>query len=512
MAIAILVKRELTRSEVFSFFCIALGLYVYPLIDANYLYIDDIWRTQLAEGGGWAGEGRVLIQLMYNVVGFNASTPNVFPLPLMVSVVVMACALNRLVHAYFKEPTLSACLVVLPVWYNPFFLQNLSYQYDGAAMALSLAVMIYAITCRFDELWKKLLYSASMIACGLAFYQPSINFFIVLCCAEVVKNVSAKRTFVWIFKIMGQRLLALCVAALLYYLCVALFLEDRRAALLEFDVDMILHVSNRLVDSLVGFNDYFPQGIKWLALVLIGIAFAEYIRLGKAIFESGEGCAWKTSLFVVYLLTVPVSVFFILGPVLFFKEFTMGFRVMLGLPGVVVLVFFLSHKMLVGIRWWAGFLQVLPLMYSLSVSYAYGRVLTYQKELEISVLTQLAYDIEHSELRGLKRLNVISAAHSALPPAAEGLYRSMPIIRDLFEGSTLLSEMLLVVGVDNAFTNGDVMTELLVKEGRFTPFVETTFYNLYKIDGVGYVLFNDVSRLPLDNRVRCLRSWFAPPC
>lgn len=38
--------------------------------------------------------------------------------------------------------------MLLPLWYNPFFLQNLSYQYDGPIMVLSVVAVIYAITFR----------------------------------------------------------------------------------------------------------------------------------------------------------------------------------------------------------------------------------------------------------------------------------------------------------------------------------------------------------------------------
>ncbi|MFZ5936104.1 hypothetical protein ACOKS3_14860 [Pseudomonas sp. HS6-2] len=58
---------------------------------------------------------------------------------LMADVPFLGYALVRLLRYWFETPSLSCVLLVLPLWFQPYFLQNLSYQYDGASMALSLA-------------------------------------------------------------------------------------------------------------------------------------------------------------------------------------------------------------------------------------------------------------------------------------------------------------------------------------------------------------------------------------
>jgi hypothetical protein len=122
-------------------------LYVLPLILADFPYIDDNWRS-LSAGMAWAEQGRLFAELFYNALTFSNAAPNIFPLPLLIATVAMASALTSLTFHYFRQPTVARCLVLLPLWYNPFFLQNLSYQYDGPIMVLSLVAVIYAITFR----------------------------------------------------------------------------------------------------------------------------------------------------------------------------------------------------------------------------------------------------------------------------------------------------------------------------------------------------------------------------
>ncbi|KPW10430.1 putative GtrC [Pseudomonas syringae pv. aceris] len=105
-------------------------LYIVPLLMADQTYADDYWRSQLAQGR-WTEQGRPGVSLLYMALGFSSGAINLFPLPLLLTTGLLAVSLTRLAHHYFNCPTALNCLIVLPVLYNPFFLQNLSYQYDG---------------------------------------------------------------------------------------------------------------------------------------------------------------------------------------------------------------------------------------------------------------------------------------------------------------------------------------------------------------------------------------------
>ncbi len=118
---------------------------VLPRILADFPYIDDNWRTLAAIGTAWAGQGRLFADWFYQALTFTGASPNIFP-ALLLATLAMSLALTGLTFHYFAEPTLACCLVPLPLWYNPFLLQNLSYQYHGPSMVLSMVAVIYAIT------------------------------------------------------------------------------------------------------------------------------------------------------------------------------------------------------------------------------------------------------------------------------------------------------------------------------------------------------------------------------
>jgi hypothetical protein len=54
------VDKVLSRKEVFLFFLILSFVYIYPIVHADYAYIDDNWRSLLGAQDGWRNQGRVL--------------------------------------------------------------------------------------------------------------------------------------------------------------------------------------------------------------------------------------------------------------------------------------------------------------------------------------------------------------------------------------------------------------------------------------------------------------------
>ncbi len=159
-------SKELGRRQVWLFFLLATLVYVVPLILADYPYIDDNWRS-LSAGMAWAEQGRLFTEFFYNLLTFSQAAPNIFPLPLLIATLAMAAALTSLTFHYYPQPTIACCLVTLPLWYNPFFLQNLSYQYDGPAMALSVVAVIHAITFRSPSRIQQWLVPSFLVALAI---------------------------------------------------------------------------------------------------------------------------------------------------------------------------------------------------------------------------------------------------------------------------------------------------------------------------------------------------------
>ncbi len=144
-------------------------------------------------------------ELFYNLLTFSDAAPNIFPLPLLIATLAMAFALTSLTFHYYPQATMPCCLVLLPLWYNPFFLQNLSYQYDGATIALSLVAVIFAITFRHSSRILQWLVPAFLIALALGLYQVSLNVFLGLCCLELLRGANDKWAWRQWYELIGWK-------------------------------------------------------------------------------------------------------------------------------------------------------------------------------------------------------------------------------------------------------------------------------------------------------------------
>ncbi len=485
--------RSLTKSEIYWFYLLAVFCFVFPLISAQYLFLDDIDRTLEAQGA-WVREGRFLIQWFYRFIAFNQHVPNIFPLSLILAVVVLAFALRRWVLWCFEKPGLSQCLVILPLVYTPFFLQNLSYQFDGPVMVAGLAVIIYSVVGERSTVYKTVLTSVVLLIFALAIYQVLINLYVVLCCFEIIKGVEDKKSTAKVLSRLALRVGCLVAGVGVYYLITNGFMSGERQGLLPLDGDWGFEVLARLTKIFADISGDFPAAIQLMVLVVVALALLGYLRSGGYILRSAEPLRMKLMLGLVYLACVPVMVFFISGVMLFFESFNDGFRTLIGLSGVLVVVFYLAHRVLSRFCGWSCFIVALPLFYCVSVSYAYGRVLMYQKVLETNVLANLSQDVQHSEFKTLQRINFISAASVATLPAAEGIYQAMPVLRALDVGYVVVVHMLPSVGLVNVYANQDKTIEALIRAGSFPPFLVTNYYNFYMINGDGYIVMNDTKR------------------
>jgi len=466
----------------------ALGLHLAPLLLADYPYMDDSWRAHLA-GNAWAAEGRVMNDLFYAALGFSPGAPNLFPLPLLLAGTATALALARLVRHYFIAPTASAVLVVLPLWYQPFFLQNLSYQYDGPTMALALAACVLAITLEPGR-WRHLFGGALLVAVALGFYQISLNLFAGLCGVEVMRQVMLGKDFGQVCRHALGRLGQGLGGCTLYGLTAYQLMTPLRQGLLPVDGPWPSITWARLdvIGERVGL--LLTPGTSGLCLVLIllaGVALARHLwrvlggagSLGARI---GLGLAW--------VLPVPLILLSIPGITLVFADFNDGARTLMGLGVFMLLVLLLAHQQLCAIHPRLGWLLAIPLLCMLSFGFAYGRVLVVQKTLHQAVTFSLAHDISaQPSLANARRYYVLGIDSSGQwLPAASGSFEAMPALRYVLNiNYLLLPEMMPRVGLSNFGSHPPLdRQQVLARSPR--PRVQGKFYDIHSLGDTAYVL------------------------
>lgn len=480
--------RELGGRRVWLCFLLATFAYVLPLILADYPYIDDSWRS-LAAGMGWSEEGRLFTQLFYNWLTFSGAAPNIFPLPLLIAILAISWALTRLTFHYFAEPTLTHCLVVLGFWYNPFFLQNLSYQYDGPAMALSLVAVIFAITFRSASRVQQLVVPALLIALALGLYQVSINVFLGLCALELLRGANAKLPWPEWWRLFGWNAAQVALAWLIYFATAGAYMNQHRTQLLKGEVAPLLQIETNTARVLEKVMLLFHGGFGWVfaGLLLCAVAGA-VLLIGRQ--ETGPR---KTVLGFVCLLVIPVVVFLVPGAALFFRDFNEGARTLMGFSVVLLLLFYFSHLALTVLHPRLPLLLLIPLLAMLSLSFAYGRVLVLQKTFANTALNALSYDIaSRPALRDAKRiyLSVTYSDHWLI--GAAGSFKHLPVLRYLLNTDYyMLAENLPKAGITNVVAERERRNATRVGYQGFVPLVDSQYYRIYLLGDYGFIVMKE---------------------
>lgn len=488
--------KELGGRQVWLFFLIATLLYVLPLILADYPYIDDNWRS-LSGGMAWAEQGRLFTELFYNALTFTGAAPNIFPLPLLLATLAMTLALTSLTFHYFRQPTFACCLVLLPLWYNPFFLQNLSYQYDGAPMALSVVAVIYAITFRHPRRSVQWLVPSLLIALALGLYQVSLNVFLGLCCLEVLRIAHDKQAWPAWLSVIGLKGAQVLLGWLIYGVSAFPFMGHGRTLMLNLAAQPWLQLQTNIERVWEKVMLLFHGGFAWVFAGLLLGAIAGAVRLAMTLWQREDSATAKLLAGLLCVLVVPVVVLLVSGIALFFRDFNEGARTLMGFAVLLVLLFYLSHLALASVHERLPLLLVVPLLAMLSLSFAYGRVLTVQKTFAASALFSLEHDIASRQgLRDAKRIYMSVTYSDHWLVGAAGSYKRLPVLHYLLNiDFYMLAENLPKVGITNVVAEKERRNATRVGYQHFPALVENRYYRIFLIGDYGFIVFKEPGRI-----------------
>lgn len=155
---------------------------------------------------------------------------------------------------------------------------------------------------------------------------------------------------------------------------------------------------------------------------------------------------------------------------------------MLGATALLLGLFCLTHRLLREIHPALNCLLIVPVLYMLSFSYAYGRLLVVQKEFENSMTLEVVHDIDrHVALRNLKMIYVQPSDFDLWLPGGE---RSMALIPALkyvrnINDYLVLPESLQRFGIVSEWLQDpDEMARLAGLQGS-GPLIDRRFYAIY---------------------------------
>ena len=162
----------------FFFILIAGLIALLPVIMFVHLYIDDYSRS-FSGHFGWDVVGRPLADIVFYVVNYGHPSVAVSPLYTLLSVFIYSLSGLLMVRAYGHRTPLWSALAVLPLFAQPYGLENLSYGFDSVLMSLSVVLaIISAILIQKSATGLSLVGGFLLLEASLCMYQPGTSGFI----------------------------------------------------------------------------------------------------------------------------------------------------------------------------------------------------------------------------------------------------------------------------------------------------------------------------------------------
>lgn len=488
-----LLSKELSRREVFWFYLFAVSVFVFPIVQVDYLFYDDNQRALLLIESNWRNEGRILIEFFYRALSFTSETPNLFPLAYLFAVPSAAFGLRALAYHYFLQCKLTDCLVLLPLFYSPFSLGIFIYQYDGPAVMIGISAVIYSVAYESGRSSLKLWIPALLIVVGLAINQLTFNILLGLYCVEAAYAISRGLPFDQVMRSTYLRAEHVIMALVMYGITVYPLMSDERIPFVPIDAHWLTEIMTRLHTVIDRIALLVNPGNQWLCVTLIITAALGYLFAVPGILKRAIPSSQKAVLLSLYFMAIPLLVMAVPGFTLLLKIFDPAARVLIGLSSLLMGVMLFAHSLLGRVSGAARYVLIVPVLCMLSFSFMFGRVLLTQKKLEDSVLHSLAYDINSRvELREINYLYLVppESAQKWLPASAD-TFREVPALSYVLNRNVLfIPEQLPAVGIENVRGLPSTVFNALNEK---TKVVDNRFYDIYQGEGGGYIQLKNVT-------------------
>ena len=378
-------------------------IYTLPIFLANRLYQDDLSRS-LYGVTGWMNDARPLTELLLRWLGGGRPLGNVSPLPLLLSVLLLAYTLTLYGKRYLSAGQFLPALVIgFCVIANPFFLSNLSYKFDCVTMVLALCAAILPYVVPEEEvLYKIFFFSFFLCMVTLTTYQPCCGVYISLWFLELFfmlfsAHIDLPRLIV--------RAAACGVSVIVYkYAILNRSILPANGGWQPSAYQFSWQSENGIIASIAqNFQVFLTLSGEYIAglpnvlllfagiLLLLSIAFTalELFHLEKPMYQR--------ILTLFYLILLPFFLLFsTLAPLLILTA--SGANI-----SVHALICLCSLGLWIGIMFSAlyrrlprlGVLLLLPcLLFAFTFSYTYGNALTSQKQYETYLTYSIAHDVE----------------------------------------------------------------------------------------------------------------------
>ncbi|EKP4391864.1 glucosyltransferase domain-containing protein [Cronobacter malonaticus] len=368
------------------------ALFVLPILLSGVLYQDDILRTANGEAY-WGVLGRPMSDVAVMALGFGSGfVVDSFPLSLILAGVLLGASSVMLYCRFAINRGIASGVVFSLFSLSPFFLQNLSYHFDSFPMMLGvfLTVLPYSKMCASFKLAFRVLFGAVCLVLALSLYQATINVFLSLCAIEIAYVLYSRGSGTDALRMSAERAASAIIGMIIYMKGVTPFFLSKNV-----HSDLVLKADDPAKSLLYNFERFWNiasslmnDSLYMAWVLIIVVATVGLIILSFRVAKSEFSLTSKIIGFAVFSSGIAVTLFSIAGPFIFIDKTVVAPRVMMGLPGFMLLIGYLasmlSSKIITTIA------CIIPVVFSLSYSSAYGNASKHQRSLEDKVFYDIA--------------------------------------------------------------------------------------------------------------------------
>lgn len=480
-------------------FAILCAFFSYPVIAADILHRDDLWRVVSGQYA-WAQHGRPMAELATKILTLSGS--NIIDTAPFTQIAFALCLLLSFFVSkrYFqREFGVSLSLPLAILFLNPFFLGNILYQYDaiGMGVAISLTAIAFAMVAKFDAL--RFGYSAGILAIALAIYQPMPNLLSGLAAVQIAVSGIIQPDAAKLLRIVALRAAQFIAGSALYYGFIGLQLHgvSSRSSIVSFDLEGV----GEACETAWNFITYVARFFHADSTVFL-VLFGCFLGLGIV---SAAISVWQTGSRVAALLGIllaaVVSILSLFGPLILVEDMLVTYRTIPSsfAPLALVAIFLTRTRI-----FWP--IAAVPLFAAVILSFQTMTAYKSQRAYDAFVAGSVSADLNKAKKT---QAQIFTFGSMPTAPHARFARHAHPLIHDLAEPAEhwKFEGLLIQHGLENTVMTWSPQRPELEQHFASIPCADLNTLvdsDRYKILETGQTLFIFLPNAP---EFECLQPW-----
>lgn len=445
----------------------------FKIIDANFLYDDDIWRSY--EGSrSWIGFSRYISEFFSMLIHTSVSLSDIAPLNYFITIIIMSFSTVLLMFVLNDgKLNILGLLALSVVFISPFFVQNFSYRFDCIYMALAVFFPIVPFVFKNENLKQYSFISIiSIILCCMC-YQAGTSVYIMITIFCALQDWSSKKDNKKIFSFILTSLISYIISLLIFKL---------------FFMNTISNSTDDYFSTKISLSSFLPNLKNYISnlFILLGGKWIKFFfclsTIISLIVQIRKTNRNKTLCIVVSIFAFILSVLLSFGPYIIFEKTLFSPRAFLGINVLFALTIFnctrIEKKVFV--------IPALAMLYGCIVFiFAYGNTLAEQKKYQ-----EFRTEILLSDLKDFTSENEMAYL------SFSGSIGNSSGFKENQKNYPLLKKIITTIPTDVSIWNDDFINtynykceDVFIKDKDDLPLLKSTYYHdIYGKDNHFYIL------------------------